>query len=252
MSLPWPTLTETALVWALLALPVLAVGVKGWDPVGRWGGIGLGKRVNGRPAWFVMEVPGLITFPAIYVMSGNFHTVGNVVLVLWLAHYVHRTFVWPWLVPKPSATVSAAMCAAAVGFNLINGALLGWFIGYAADYAEHWLTDPRFIAGVAVMVAGAALNVWCDYRLLYLRNRSGAQRVLPRGGAFELVCCPNLSGEVVEWLGFALLTWSLPGLVFFLWSIANLVPRALWRRKWYRENFTDFPANRAALFPGVL
>ena len=70
--------------------------------------------------------------------------------------------------------------------------------------------------------------------------------------AFDIVCCPNLSGEIIEWVGFALLTWSLPGLAFALWTVANLVPRALWRRKWYRENFSGYPRERAALFPGVL
>ena len=252
MSLQWPTLDELTLVWALIALPVLVVGLKGWDPVGRWGGEGLGWRVDSRWAWFIMEVPGFVTLPAIYILSGNFHLVGNVVLVLWLAHYLHRTFVWPWLVPKRDATVSLAMCGAAVSFNLINGGLLGWFIAYAADYPAQWLTDPRFVVGNVVMLAGAGLNVWADYRLLHLRNRSRGQRVLPRGGAFELACCPNLTGEIIEWLGFALLTWSLPGSIFFIWSVANLVPRAVWRRNWYRENFSDFPANRRALLPGVL
>ena len=252
MSLQWPTLTELTLIWTLLALPVVAVGLKGWDPVGRWGGVGLGWRLPARWAWFVMEVPALVTFPAIYLFSGNFHLVGNVVLALWLAHYGHRTFVWPWLVPKRDGTVSLAMCAAALGFNLVNGALLGWFFGYAAHYADQWLADPRFIGGLALMLAGAALNVWADYRLLKLRNRSGARRVLPRGGAFNRVCCPNLVGEIIEWLGFALLTWALPGLVLFVWSVANLVPRAVWRRQWYRDNFSDFPANRRALIPGLL
>ena len=252
MSLQWPTLTEITAIWIVLALPVLVVGLKGWDPVGRWGGVGLGKRLDCRWGWFAMEVPGLVTFPAIYLMSGNFHPVGNIVLVLWMAHYLHRAFVWPWLVPKRNASVPLAMCAAAIGFNLINGALVGWFMGYLADYADQWLTDGRFISGLVLMAAGAALNVWADYRLLHQRKLNREQRVLPRGGAFEVVCCPNLTGEIIEWTGFALLTWSMPGLALVLWCIANLVPRAVWRRGWYLENFSDFPERRAALFPGLL
>ena len=91
-----------------------------------------------------------------------------------------------------------------------------------------------------------------DYRLRYLRNKDAGRGVVPSGGAFDIVCCPNLSGEIIEWIGFALLTWSLPGLAFALWTVANLVPRALWRRKWYRENSSGYPRERAALFPGVL
>ena len=129
---------------------------------------------------------------------------------------------------------------------------MGAYLGYAADYTEGWLSDPRFGVGLALVVGGAALNVWADYRLLRLRRRGDHQHVMPEGGAFNIVCCPNLLGEIIEWLGFALLTWCLPALAFALWSIANLVPRALWRRSWYRANFPDFPKTRAALIPGLL
>lgn len=243
-------LTVAAAIWAFAALPALAAGLAGWDPVGRLGDRGTGKRADARWAWFLFELPALVTFPAIYLASGNTHVLGNLVVVLWLAHYGHRTLVWPWLVPKRDATVPVTLCASSIGFNLVNGALLGWFMGYARDYADQWLTDPRFIAGLVLFVGGATLNVWADYRLRHLR-RTNAGRVVPAGGPFNVVCCPNLAGEIVEWIGFALLTWSLPGLAFALWTIANLVPRALWRRDWYRENFSGYP-RRAALFPGVL
>jgi len=199
-----------------------------------------------------MELPALVTFPAIYVASGDLHVVGNIAVCLWLVHYGHRGLLWCALVPKRDTTAPLAMCAASVLFNLINGGLLGWFMVHVADYSGQWLTDPRFVAGVVLFIAGAALNVWADYRLRYLRNRSGGDRVMPSGGAFDVVCCPNLAGEIIEWFGFALLTWSLPGLAFALWTVANLVPRALWRRAWYRENFSGYPEQRAALFPGVL
>ena len=252
MTFAWLTFNGVAAIWALLALPTLAIFLIGWDPAGRLGGRGLGKRMDCRWGWFLVEVPCLATFPVIYLMSGNLHLVGNIVLILWLAHYMHRTLVWPWLVQKRTATVSLTFCSAAAGFNLINGGLLGWFMAYAADYASQWLSDPRFIAGLVLMVGGAALNVWADYRLLRLRRAHEEQRVLPHGGAFDMVTCPNLAGEIIEWIGFALLTWSLPGLAFALWSMANLVPRALWRRNWYRENFSDYPKDRPALFPGVI
>ncbi len=245
-------LTIVAATWALGSLPTLAVGLAGWDPVRRLQQSDHGRGMRARWAWFLFELPALVTFPAIYLASGNPHVVGNVALGLWLAHYVHRSLIWCWLVPKRDATVSSSMCASSVGFNLVNGGLLGWFMGYAAYYSAQWLTDPRFIVGVGLFIAGAALNVWADYRLLYLRKKARDGRVIPAGGPFSFVCCPNLTGEIIEWIGFALLTWSLPGLAFALWTVANLVPRALWRRNWYRQNFEEFPKGRAALIPGVL
>ena len=245
-------LTVAASGWAAGALPTLLMGLGGRDPVGRLGRSPVGGSVNARWGWFALELPALVTFPAIYLASDNLHLVGNVVVGLWLVHYGHRGLVWCWLVPKRDATVPVAMCGASVGFNLVNGALLGWFMGYAADYSVQWLSDPRFVVGVVLFALGAGLNVWADYRLRDLRMSSRQDRVAPTDGPFRFACCPNLTGEIIEWLGFALLTWSLPALAFALWTIANLVPRALWRRDWYRDNFEDFPRERAALVPGIL
>ena len=246
-----PTLTLLSTLWAALALAVFAMSFKMRDFTGRIGGEGRGKRIAAPWAWFWMELPALAIFPAIYFASGNLHPVGNIAVLLWLAHYAHRTLIWPWIVLRPGATVPSGMWLSGAGFNVINGALLGVFLGFAAEYAADWLSDPRFLAGLAMVIGGAALNVWADYRLLRLRRRGHHQHVMPEGGAFNFVCCPNLLGEIIEWLGFALLTWCLPALAFALWSIANLVPRALWRRSWYRANFPDFPKNRAALIPGL-
>ncbi len=104
MSQPWAHLTVAA-IWAVAALPALAAGLAGWDPVGRLGRTGVGPRVNSRWAWFLMELLALVTFPAIYLASDNFHLVGNAVVGPWLAHYGHRGFVWCALVPKRDATV---------------------------------------------------------------------------------------------------------------------------------------------------
>ena len=121
-----------------------------------------------------------------------------------------------------------------------------------ADYPEDWFSDPRFMGGAALFTLGAILNVSSDYRLSSLRAKASGGAILPRGGAFDSVSCPNLAGEIVEWVGFALMSWSLPGLAFALWTAANLIPRALWRHRWYRENFPGYPQRRRALFPGLL
>ena len=244
-----PSLNLATWIWVALAPGAFIVLMVGWDPVGRVGGGGLGVRVESRLAWILMEVPALVTFPLIYFSSGNLHVVGNVAVALWLAHYGHRTLVWPWFVVQKGATVPFTMIAMAVFFNGITGGLIGWFMGYAADYSASWLSDPRFLAGLALMFAGAALNVWADYRLLRLRQANPGQRVLPRGGAFEVVACPNLAGEILEWIGFALLTWAFPTLAFAIWTVANLAPRAVWRRDQYQDNFADYPKGRPALIP---
>lgn len=45
---------------------------------------------------------------------------------------------------------------------------------------------------------------------------------------------------------------ELSALAFALWTAANLIPRALWRHRWYRQTFPDYPPSRRAVIPGVL
>lgn len=245
-------MTIVCAVWALGAIPTLIVGLLRWDPVGRLGTRGLGSQMNARWGWFIYELPALLTYPVIYLVVGNHHLVGDVALALWLLHYGHRGLIWCWLIPNRDGKVSMSLLMSSISFNLINGSLLGWYMAYAADYPAQWLLDPRAIVGILLFIVGAKLNVWSDYRMRRLRRESPVDRVVPSGGPFNYMCCPNLTGEIIEWIGFALLTWCLPGFAFALWTIANLVPRALWRRDWYRKNFATFPKNRAALLPGVL
>lgn len=89
-------------------------------------------------------------------------------------------------------------------------------------------------------------------RLLALRRRGTTGYSIPRGGAFRYVSCPNYLGEMLEWGGWALATWSPAGLAFFVYTIANLAPRALGNHRWYREKFEDYPEERKALIPGVV
>ena len=91
-----------------------------------------------------------------------------------------------------------------------------------------------------------------DNILLRLRKPGGSGYSIPRGGAFRYVSCPNYLGELLEWAGWALATWSLAGLAFFAYAVANLLPRALSHHRWYREKFEDYPAKRRALIPGML
>jgi len=109
-----------------------------------------------------------------------------------------------------------------------------------------------YISGLLIFLAGMAINITSDEKLIHLRKKKNNGYQIPRGGLFEKVSCPNFLGEIVEWGGYALLCWSLPALSFFVWTFCNLVPRALSHHRWYRSYFTDYPESRRAVFPCFL
>ncbi len=152
-------------LWAALAVPVFIYSLVGTDHVGRTGGTPRGPRMSARWGWVVMELPALGVLPALYLSGGNRHLVADLLVAAWVIHYAHRTLVWPWIVPRYSRPMPVITCASGFAFNVINGLLNGWFLGYAAAYPREWLLDGRFMAGAVLFLMGAALNVTSDYRL---------------------------------------------------------------------------------------
>jgi hypothetical protein len=85
-----------------------------------------------------------------------------------------------------------------------------------------------------------------------LRNGSRQEYVLPTGWLFNYISCPHYFGEIIEWGGWAIITWSLPGFAFFLFTFANLFPRAMSSHQWYKKKFSDYPSGRKAVIPFVI
>ena len=146
-----------------------------------------------------------------------------------------------------------AIMLSASFFNLVNGFLNGYWLGFLSDpYPDSWLSDPRFITGTMLFFAGAGINQWADDQLIKLRKQGEKGYKIPQQGIFRYISCPNHFGEILEWTGFAILCWNLPALSFAIWTAANLIPRALSHHKWYLSYFEDYPKDRKAVLPGLL
>ena len=69
---------------------------------------------------------------------------------------------------------------------------------------------------------------------------------------FRYVSSANYFGEVLEWTGFAVASWSTAGLLFVWWTFANLAPRSasLYRRyeKEFGAEFTSLGRKRIIPF----
>ena len=96
------------------------------------------------------------------------------------------------------------------------------------------------------------INISSDNILFKLRKGGEKEYTIPKKGLFRWVSCPNYLGEILEWMAFALMTWSLAGLSFMIWTMANLVPRAIKGHQWYHSKFDSYPKNRKAIFPYII
>lgn len=223
-------------------------------PYGRHGRSGWGPAVGPRLGWVLMELLAVAIPAALFATSGRTgDAAGAVFLVLWEIHYVQRTFVYPMLLPAGASPMPISIPLLAIVFNMFNGYLQGgWLYRVAPVHEVSWLADPRFVAGAALFFTGMAINLHADHVLRNLRKPGETGYRVPHGGFYRLVSCPNYLGEVVEWAGWAIATWSLAGAAFAFWTAANLVPRAVAHHRWYREKFPEYPKERRAVFPFVL
>jgi hypothetical protein len=222
-------------------------------PYGRHDRPGWGPSIPTRVAWVLMESPSSVGFALWYVMGPQaLAPVPLVFFALWQAHYFHRTFIYPFQLrvgAKGTRLLTAAMGAT---FNAVNAYLNGTYLAtYGSHLTSAWLLDPRCWLGVALFAGGYVLNRQSDAILRNLRRPGETGYKIPYGGGFRFVSCPNYLGELIEWLGWAVATWSLAGLAFFAFTAANLVPRAAANHRWYRERFHNYPPDRRAILPFV-
>ena len=140
----------------------------------------------------------------------------------------------------------------AMTFNSINAGLIGYYLSkvsiYPKDYYLHW----NFIIGIILFISGFIINFKSDDMLIHLRKPGETGYKIPKGFLFKYISCPNHFGEMIEWLGFMLMVWNWAGIAFFVWTVSNLLPRALHHHKWYKQNFPEYPKERKAIFPFLL
>ena len=223
-------------------------------PYGRMGRPGWGPTIPSRIAWPLMETPAVGAILVFWGLAGfPMDTGGLALLAMWQLHYLHRTFIYPLRARSDGRGVPAFIALLGGATNVAIGYLVGaWLFGVGPTLDATWLSDPRFLVGGALFAGGMALNIHSDNLLRGLRTDGDTRYHIPRGGGFRWVSCPNYLGEIVEWVGFAIASWSPGGLAFVVWTLANLLPRALSSHRWYRERFEDYPEDRRAVFPFIL
>jgi 3-oxo-5-alpha-steroid 4-dehydrogenase 1 len=249
---------DTVLFGGFVLVALILIGDKvAKSSYGRFGVKKLG--VDPRLGWFLMELPATVVFLAFFVTGTRAGELVPIVLcVIWLIHYANRGWYFPLRIRvNKSERRSFGLSILLIGVlvTVMHGYLNATFW---TDYGDHitkgWLTDPRFIIGVIIYYCGFILTVHSERIVRNLRDpktldTDEVEYKIPYGGGFKYVSSPTYLGEIIAWAGFAMLTWSLAGVLIFCITAANLVPRAFNTHKWYQEKFEDYPEDRKALIP---
>ncbi len=245
-------------------------------PYGRYNDSkGWGFLIPARLAWIVMETPN-VWIPLFFLFYWKnfcdaFHQspVNKCLLGFFLCHYVHRSLVYPFQKSAKDAPMPITVMMLAFFFCSWNGLQQSLALLNVHHYPSEWFTDIRFIIGSILAVVGMAINIHADYYLLKSRQIKMAtitstgtkskytdvaanKYVIPRGGLFEYVSCANYSGEILEWIGFAIACWSLAATAFAVYTFCNTGTRAYKHHLWYLTKFKEeYPKNRKAVIPFI-
>jgi len=210
--------------------------------------------INGRLAWIIKEIPMVIIIgycDFLYIMrhisknnmyifeyfNESFSIINFIFLTILFIHYFNRTFIFSFKIndPKPTQIYVVLMgCLFCTGNGLLQGRWLIIWKYYDINDAY----SLNFIIGLPLCLIGMLINIHSDNILIQLRKyKSGKRYLIPYGGMFNFVSVANYTGEIFEWFGYALATWSLPGFCFFYTTACNLIPRAVKTHKWYLDYF---------------
>jgi 3-oxo-5-alpha-steroid 4-dehydrogenase 1 len=247
-------------IYRILVLAELALSVMVFillffinAPYGRFVRKGWGPTLRDRWAWVAMELPAMLVILIAWLMvAEDKGLVAALLLGMWEIHYCYRVLVYPLLKEDGGRQFPWLLVFFALIFNSTNGWLNAMALCGSSNLAgTWWLSDWRFLVGVPMFFAGMAIHMSSDTHLRHLRRNKPDAYQIPDKGFFRLVSNPHYFGEILEWCGWAVATWSLAGVAFAVFTFANLAPRAWAHHRWYHRQFPDYPPQRKALIPFV-
>lgn len=200
-----------------------------------------GPPLPNKVGWVLMEAPVFVMMCVLWAGSDRMWDAAPLALFLiFQSHYLQRSFIFPLLM-RGNSKMPLGIVLMGMLFNTLNALMQGGWIFYIApeNYYDDWFSKPCFYIGTAVFLFGMWVNLHSDHIIRHLRKPGDTRHYIPHGGMFRYVSSANYFGELTEWIGFAIASWSWSGLVFAWWTFANLAPRAASLRRRYEQEFGD-------------
>jgi len=242
-------------IWIGVGIFIFPVLLKVTQPYGKHTKNSWGPMISNRWGWFLMELPALLVF-FFFLFTFSPDLKNKIVVVaafLWGLHYVQRAVIFPFRLKTKGKKMPVIIVLSAILFNGVNGFINGyWLSKFVLDSDTVRFNNLHLLVGIVLFLLGFVINQYHDQLLIKLRSGKKIGYEVPYGGLFKYVSCPNYFGEIISWLGFFIVTLGLPAFAFLVWTLVNLIPRALDHHKWYKKEFQNYPEDRKAVFPYLL
>jgi hypothetical protein len=131
-------------------------------PYGRHASISWGPLINARMGWMIMESVAPIACSIAFSRGEHSRDCAPLVLYsMFMIHYLHRSIIFPLRMKagKSSRQMPVIVAALACLWNVLNGYLQGRWLSHFGTYPDRWLHETRFLAGLAIFLAGMAINI---------------------------------------------------------------------------------------------
>ncbi|WP_422359038.1 DUF1295 domain-containing protein [Reichenbachiella sp.] len=238
-------------IWIFVAIAAYVLLQFVTAPYGRHTKKGWGIEISNQWGWVIMELPSFLIM-IYFCINSEPNKYSFLLMGLWLIHYFNRTFIFPLRIRTNGKKMPIAITGSAIFFNAINASLNGYYLSYFSSFDSSSFETIYFVVGIVLFSIGFFINQKSDNYLIGLRKPGEYGYKIPRGWLFEYISCPNHFGEIIQWTGFAIMAYNYAALSFLVWTLANLIPRALKHHRWYTEKFPEYPSKRKALIPWLI
>src|SRR5690606_20879952 len=106
----------------------------------------------------------------LYTGTNTINLVSWIIVAFFSLHYLNRSIVFPLRIKTNGKKMPISIMFMSISFNLVNGFLIGYYLGNFKVYSLEWLSTPQFIIGTIVFFTGMFINWQSDGILINLRK----------------------------------------------------------------------------------
>ena len=142
-------------IWVLIGIGTFIYLFFESAPYGRHVKNGWGILIPARLGWIVMESPSvLLMIGYALIVKDQLEIIHKIFLLIWLTHYIHRTFIYPFVMQITNPKMPISIAFSAFFFNIVNVSIQAFGIFYFTQYSDSWISSPIFIAGLSIFLIG--------------------------------------------------------------------------------------------------